>query len=190
MLLAVDWSAIGGASTAIGVLVALVAVVVQLIATRRSEELTRVGQLEQREQADAAASRSEAAAALTEEYTRRVVLALESMAERGLDAGTVGPAPAVAWSLTHHGGDTSLLLNTGTLRAEHVKVTSHESLGLIWAQEPPDCLEPSEALTFLAEMSLGTKDATITVTWTDSTSDGDPKTWRYPLPPRPARARR
>jgi len=62
MLLAVDWSAIGGASTAIGVLVALVAVVVQLVATRRSEELTRAGQLEQREQAVAAASRSEAAA--------------------------------------------------------------------------------------------------------------------------------
>ncbi len=89
MLLAVDWSAIGGASTAIGVLVALVAVVVQLVATRRSE--ARAGQLEQREQAVAAASRSEAAAALTEEYTRRVVIALESMAEQGI-AGTVAGA--------------------------------------------------------------------------------------------------
>jgi hypothetical protein len=189
-MLAMDWSAIGSASTAIGVLVALAAVVSSLVATRRSEQLTRDGQQLQREQADAAAARSEAAAALTEEYTRRVVLALEEMAESGLDAGGVRPTPrGVVWSLTHYGGDTYLLRNDGNVDAEAVSVGSHETLSLIYPQPFPDRLAPGEGGTFMAAVSMGTRDTTITVTWSDAGS-AETKTWRYPLPPRPPRTPR
>jgi transposase len=86
----VDWSAVGSISTAVGVFVALVGVIV-------SQRLTRKGQDLDREQAASGASRSEAAAALTEEYTRRVRLVRETgrpiaqvAKDLGINEGTLG----------------------------------------------------------------------------------------------------
>lgn len=184
-VVAMDWSTIANVSTAVGVIVALAAVVSSLILTLRSERLTRSGQELQRAQADAAAARSEAAAALTEEYTRRLVAALEAMAESGMGTGPHRMPLGVVWSLRHHGGDTYLLQNEGNIRAEQIEVSSHESLPLIWPQPVREALGPGEALTFMAALTLGTRDSTITVSWSE---DGSPeKTWRYPLPPRPTR---
>jgi hypothetical protein len=174
-----DWNAITGASTALGVLVALAAVI-------RSERLTRDGQKLQREQADAAAARSEAAAALTEEYTQRVVFALEAMAEHGLDAGGVVARRGVVWSLTHHMGDTYLLRNEGDATAENVAISTHETLRIARMDEMPATIAPGEAGTFMASRSMATRDSTVTVSWTDPGSE-DPRTWRYPLPARPPR---
>lgn len=77
-----DWQAIG-------TIVALAGVIVTFVLTLRSEQLTRSGLDQDRELAERSASRSEAAARLTEEYTRRVVDALESRARLGV-GGTVG----------------------------------------------------------------------------------------------------
>lgn len=179
----IDWPAVGSISTAVGVLIVLVGVIVTFIFTQRSQRLTREGQALDREQAASAASRSEAAAALTEEYTRRVVEALEIMARQGSATGDLPSAPlGVRWSLRSWGGSTYLLKNDGDTTARDVRVTAHETLGLIPPEPEPQTLQPGEALTFMASQTLGTTDSTITVQWDEDDADGT-GTWKYPLPP-------
>jgi hypothetical protein len=140
----------------------------------------------EREQAEATAARSEAAAALTEEYTRRVVEARETMAQRGPGVPDALPprTPSVSWSLTHHAGDTYLLTNVGEAAAKDVQVTAHETMIL----RPPtlQAVGPGEALTFVAARSMATSDSTITVRWIED-GTGETRIWKYPLPPRPRR---
>jgi hypothetical protein len=182
----IDWQSIGNASTAIGVFIALAGVVVTLIMTLRSETLTRAGQQLQREQADAAAARSEAAASLTEEYTRRVVEALETIATRGATGAASTPIePRVRWTLEHHQGDTYILTNVGNRQAREVGLTSHASLRLVNVP-PPQTVGPDEALTFMAAKSMATRDSTIVVRWLEGDSDEE-RIWKYPLPARPPR---
>lgn len=138
----------------------------------------------ERRQADAAASRAESAAALTEEYTRRVVEALERIAAAPTATGSaVAPAPRVRWKLAHHAGDTYVVENVADLTAENVRVTAHDSM-MFDAPEPQD-LGPGEAVTFLAVRTMGTSDSTITVT--GSSRSGTEEVWRYPPPDRPPR---
>lgn len=139
--------------------------------------LTRRGQKQDAEIAGAAASRTEAAARLTEEYTRRIVDALELLA-----SGTAQvSAPAVRWSLDHHSGSTYFLTNTGTTTALEVKVEADETLPLRLEFDDAATVRPGEALAFMAVASLATRDRTVTVTWTEEPG-GDLQTWRYPLP--------
>ncbi|MEV6963641.1 hypothetical protein AB0M47_00900 [Hamadaea sp. NPDC051192] len=172
-----DWQSVGAIATAVGVLVALAGVVVTLIFTIRSEKLTRAGQKTAQEQAEAAAQRSEAAARLTEEYTRRLVDAVETMAKNG-GLGTAA-SPGVRWSLRFHQGDSYLLENVGDRIAHKVQVESHESLVL--RKPPVQDVAPSAAIKFIAARSMATSDSTITVRWTD---DGEEASWKYPLPPK------
>lgn len=90
----------------------------------------------------------------------------------------------VAWSLVHDGGDTYRLNNTGDAEAFDVQVAAHESLRLLARDGGPD-LGPGEALTFMAGVSMGTTDTTITVTWNEPSARDPQKRWRYPLPARP-----
>lgn len=180
------WETAADFSTAVGTAVALVGVVVGMVFTRRSEKLTREGQDLERRHAEATAARSEAAAALTEEYTLRVVEALETMAGAAGTPATTGELTrrGVRWNLAHHSGDTFILTNIGNETARSVRVSAHETM----IMRPPDeqDLEPGEAQTFLAAMSLATKDSTIRVEWVEG-DDGERQTWKYPLPPRPPR---
>lgn len=169
--------------TVIGVLGALVAVVVTTVMNLRSERLTRLGLESEQEQAEATAARAEAAARVTEGYTRRVVEALEAIATSGVGA----PAPRrVTWELVHHGGDTYRLTNTGEATASSVTISADASLRLVDLPQPRS-LRAGEAVTFMAAASMGTRDRTITVTWRDEA--GDEHDWKYPLPPRPPRVR-
>jgi hypothetical protein len=181
-----DWQTFANISTTFGVFVAVSGVIVTLILTLRSEKLTRAGQMLEREQAEATAARSEAAAALTEEYTRRVVEALETMAQKDLGVTDALPSRtrSVRWSMTHHAGGTYLLTNVGGTAAKDVQVTAHETMFL----RPPDLqtVGPDEALTFMAVRTLGTSDSTITVRWLED-GTGEPSIWKYPLPPRDPR---
>jgi hypothetical protein len=179
-----NWSTAADVATTLGTLVALTGVLVTSIIAIRSERLTRRGQQIELEHAEATASRAEKAAALTEEYTRRLVDAVETMAHRPtIGGGGVAPTPRVRWSLVHHAEDTYRLENEGDLSAEDVEISSDRSLPLIDVPESPT-IGPGEAVTFLAAPSLGTKDRTITVTWIDQ-SESQRRTWRYPLPGRP-----
>lgn len=102
--------------------------------------------------------------------------------------GVVLSTPRVRWSLVHQDGGGYRLQNEGDLTAEDVEISSDPSLPLRLINTPNGrpCIQPGEAITFAASMRLGTRDRTITVTWTDH---GDRKrhTWRYPLPARPPR---
>jgi hypothetical protein len=167
----VDW-------TAIGTIVALLALVASFCLSIR-------GQKQDREIAENTAKRSEAAAALSESYTSRVVDALEKIASGGSPDGADLVPEHVKWSLRHHGGDTYILENVGGAKALGVTVSGHETLlGPNRVTGGPD-LGPGEALTFMAGVVLGTQDTTITVDWTDEA--GTPSEWRYPLPARPPR---
>lgn len=177
----IDWQVVGDISTAIGVLVALAGVIVTLILTLRSEKLTRDGQRLEREQAEAGAARSEAAARLTEEYTRRVVEALETMAAGEAAPEVRATVGRVRWSLDQFRGDTFILTNVGQTLARDVRISAHESLHLINVERKD--LAPDEAMTFMAAVSFGTRDTTITVRWIEGDT-GEERTWRYPLPVR------
>lgn len=173
-----SWQNAADLATVVGIVIALLGVIVSGILTWR-------GQSQERKLAQASAERAESAAALTEEYTRRVVHALETLADHGLTgAGAPRPRDEVQWSLTHWNGDAYKLENMGTLTAADVTVTAHESLRMpnVIVQDIP----PHEALTFMAVRTMATSDSTITVTWRDDTSDAS-QVWKYPLPPRPKR---
>lgn len=167
----VDWQAIG-------TIVALLGVIASLIVTIR-------GQRQDRTLAENSAARSEAASRLTEGYTARVVEALEVIAATGrLGGGPTTVAPRVKWSMRHHDGDTYIVENVGDAVAQCVVLSSDPTLGLVGITGGPD-VAPGEAMTFLAVLTFGTRDSTITVAWTGP--DGTTGEWRYPLPSRPPR---
>ena len=130
--------------------------------------------------------RAEAAARLTEEYTRRVVEALESMASREERAAVINNyaqfrtrAP-VRWSLRNEHRSRYVLENLGDVTAEDVEITAHKSLALLDVHRAD--VGPKEAISFIAAPSMATMDRTITVQWTDG-DQGERRTWKYPLPP-------
>ena len=163
-----DWQAIGTAVALLGVIGSL------WVAIR--------GQSQDRTIAENTASRAEAAARLTEEYTQRVVVALEALAERGLGAASPH-IPIVRWLLRRGSGDSFVLENQGDAPAHEVTVEGHRSLiGPDITAGDPSRIAPGEAIKFLAAMSMATSDTTVTVTWTETPGDDQPQQWRYPLP--------
>jgi hypothetical protein len=165
------WQTIADIAAAVGVVVAITFGI-------RSDKVTRDGQKAEKDIAENAALRSEHAAALTEDYTRRVVEALEKIASSGGVGGYLRLTPKVAWTLAFSQGKEYILTNVGDTVAMNVAISAHPSLPLMNLPAPHD-LAPGEAETFLATRTLATSDSTITVTWTDE--DGE-HTWRYPLP--------
>lgn len=180
--LGVTWQDAANLATVFGVFVALLVGIATTIVMIRQEKVTRDGQKLQHQQAEAIAARTEAAAALTEDYSRRVVEALESIAghgRRSLEEATSTPEP-VRWSLTHQRRSSYLLENRGGTAAKNVRIFAHPTLSLYDATVQD--LGPNEAMTFLAVRSMATRDNTLTVTWDDPVT-GETRTWRYPLPP-------
>jgi hypothetical protein len=171
------WQTIADVATAVGVVVAIAFGI-------RSDRVTRDGQKEQKEIAENAASRSEHAAALTEDYTRRVVEALEKIASAGSVNGGLRLTPKVRWTLAPSTGNEYILTNVGDAVARGVTISAHESLPMMNVPSARD-LAQGEAVTFVATRTLATSDSTVTVAWADD--DGD-QIWRYPLPGRSGRA--
>lgn len=132
----------------------------------------------------AAARRSEAAAALSDENVRRAIDALERVASYDPASGTAELPERVEWSMTHHQGETYLLQNTGRAIASAVAVSAAPESHMIFREPDVSDLGPGEALTFIAARSMATSDSTMTVTWRE---EGRERSWRYPLPPRPSR---
>lgn len=182
------WDELGAAGTTLGTLVALVGLAWSFHRAQRSDALVVRGQAIEQEVAQKSAERAEAAAALTEQYTQRIVDALESMAQN--QAATISGVAAVEasrvrWSMAHLQGDAYLLTNIGTATAEQVNLSKHHSLPF-FEVESDVTLQPDEALQFMAVRVLGTSDSTITVTWSQKGDEPgqEPHTWKYPLPPR------
>lgn len=176
-----DAAQVGTIIQAVATVVALAGVAVSFWLQRQSHELSEAALAQERELAEANASRAEAAARLTEDYSRRVVDALEVLAAKGVGGSALTP-PKVAWELVYQSGDTYRLTNVGDAEAVGVNVTAHESMDLLGFMGGPD-LGPGEAMTFMAAPSMATSDFTVKVAWVEPTAEDDPlKQWRYPLP--------
>ena len=172
-----DWSA---AATTVGTLIALTGLAWSIWRAKKADELVLKGQEIERQASESSAARAEAAAALSEQYTRRVVDALERIANEGLER--TSPPVGVRWTMVHDRGDTYRLENVGDLTATSIRLDKHESLPYFEADEGVT-LKPGEAMTFMAGRVLGTTDSTILVTWQQG--DDQPHEWRYPLPAKP-----
>lgn len=108
-------------------------------------------------------------------------------------AATVLPATAperVRWNLAHFQGDTYMLTNTGDATAFGVQVTADPTLMTAGELPAERNFRPDDSETFMAAASLGTRDKTITVTWSNTEDGTERDVWRYPLPPRPPRGGR
>lgn len=164
---------------AVGTIIALLGVMVTF--------LFNVQRLRQeRRMAQASAERSEAAARLIESYSRRVVEALETIAEGGAVLHSAAAAEA-RWRLEAERGGVYRLTNEGPAAAEDVTLVADPSLPI--DAPPARRLEPGEALTFGASPSPLTRDMTVEVFWSRP-GDARRRTWRYPLPPPPDRGDR
>ena len=86
--------------------------------------------------------------------------------------------------MDHEEGHIYRLTNTGDAKAWNVTLSSDETLVLLNVTGGPD-LDEGEAITFGAAVHWGTRDRTITVTWTSDGAGTAGGTWRYPLPARP-----
>jgi hypothetical protein len=190
------WAAAATIIQAVATIVALGGVALTFVLQRRG--LNQVRDLaredaDRAEKADRAAEakaeRAEAAAALTIDQMSRMAEALEALASHlhiassGRDGGTIDPLP-VRWQLTHFGGDTYKLENIGAAVAHRVEVSSHPTLFSGNFTGGPD-VGIGEAITFMAAVTFGTQDSTITVTWSSNDALATPRQiWRYPLPPK------
>jgi len=94
------------------------------------------------------------------------------------------PTPRPAWQLTHHGGDTYLLENVGDATAYDVDVQAPPDLPFrARTPLPANELAPQQVIQFMAVRTLGTKDDTMTVVWSD-VSGSQRQEWLRPLPPK------
>ena len=192
-----SWEATATIIQAVATIVALGGVAVTFFFSYRAERRERVRAQaeaargrEEAERADAAAGRSERAAALSIDTMGRIAEAIEALADRELGAPSlVAPPSRVKWSLTHFGGDTYMLRNVGDAVAYRVRVTADESLMMPEELPPVSDLRPGDNVTFMTAITFDTRDTTISVEWSASEDDdGERDVWRYPLPPRPARS--
>lgn len=167
-----DWQAVATVVTGLGVGLSF------WLTLRGQKQTERIAAAD-REAAQHLAERTEAATRLQGEYTERMVDALEDIATRRPGASTA--LVGVRWKLTYETGDTFRLENSGTAIAQDVTVSGHQSLvGPDIVSGGPD-LGPSEAMTFMAALSLATSDTTISVEWRES-GKSEPLEWKYPLP--------
>lgn len=167
-----DWGLAADIATTLGVVIALAGVIVSLIFGIRAER--------------AAASRSEAAARLSDDNLRKAMDALEEMVARTQSDLSAGQAPRVAWSMTYHSGDAFQLQNIGDKVACEVKVNPAPGSHMFFRGSKITNLAPGEATQFIAACSLATSDITMTVSWSEE-DDDERRQWQYPLPPSTSR---
>jgi hypothetical protein len=185
------WEATATIIQALATVVALTGVAVTFFFSYRAERRERMRGAEEAKRADAAAERSERAAALSIDTMERIAEAIENLAAKEFGRPSiVAPAPParVRWALTHFDGHTYMLQNIGNATAYRVQLSADETL-LTPGTLPDDrALRPDDSVTFLAVVTFATRDTTITVEWSDDDrEDAAREVWRYPLPPRPPR---
>lgn len=192
------WEATATVIQAVATVVALVGVAVTFFFSYRAERRERVRAQaeaartrEEAKRADAAAERSERAAALSIDTLERIAEAVEAVAAK--DSGRTGllpgaPPARVRWVLRHFNGDTYMLQNVGNATAFDVCLSADASMLTPGGLPTADVMRPDDSVTFMAVLTMGTRDSTIAVEWADAEGrDAERQSWRYPLPPRPPR---
>lgn len=163
----------------------------QLVAAQEADRAQRAENA-----SEASAERAEKASAITIDTLSRMADGVEGLVFHaeglievvddlaGADRNRVAQVRGVRWSLVHSAGDTYKLENIGDRTAQNVEIHMDESVYIPGRLPSGSVIAPGEAMTFMAALSLATRDSTVTVQWEDEGAMGE---WRYPLPPRPRR---
>lgn len=188
------WEATATIIQAVATVVALAGVAVtfyySLRAERREHARTQAEAQRAREEAErseASAERAERAAALSIDVMSRIADAVEELSQKEFAATVLSPAEPkrVRWSLKRFDRDTYILTNDGNVTAHNVTITVDETLHTVGTLPQRQDMRPDDSITFMALVTMATRDTTVTVKWSASESEGAAvDTWRYPLPSR------
>lgn len=120
------------------------------------------------------------------EMARSNALAQEAnrIAKQAHDLAEERSAPRVRWQVRWNGGDTYVVENQGDGTAFQVEV-AHEGLVETFSDSRTSRLAPSEAVEFMATVTMSTRDNTVYANWAPDKVSGDRQQWQHPLPPRP-----
>lgn len=154
--------------------------------SRRAVEQNRLAR-EEAERSQASAERAENAAALSIDTMARIADAVEALSKKDFAASALPVAvpQRVRWSLEHFQGATYILKNIGNATAFDVQITADPTLMTAGELPVRRDFRPDDVETFMAAASLGTRDKTITVGWSNTADGTERDVWRYPLPARP-----
>jgi hypothetical protein len=140
------------------------------------------------------AARSERLADEAAEHSRRSADAVERMAsaleQQALARERNSLTPGVVWTLDHQQGDTYMVTNVGRAPAYDVHVDTGDIPIVRGADRDQEVIPPDGFLKFMAAVSFGTTDDTITISWAESPGGSTRHQWARPLPPRPQPPRR
>lgn len=179
------WEATATVIQAVATVIALLGVIITFLLALRAERREREKAHADAERADAGAERAERAAALSIDTLTRIAEAIEDLTGRqspGLRPGTASSRGRVSWTLRTSVPGAFRLENTGSETASAVQVSADPTLPISGLPLPGD-IAAGEGVEFRAQRTAQTRDATITVTWSDSAdADGPRQTWKYPLP--------
>lgn len=129
--------------------------------------------------ADAAERRTEKDTKILATQLEEIVLALQNLGQATSDAAT--HRSGVRWTLNWESGDAYHLENTGDEVATKVSIVTHDSLPVFRMPVMPIMkMEPGDSVNFMAVRTMGTKDATISIEYTNL--DGETKMWLRALP--------
>ncbi len=152
---------------------------VQTIAVVVSLAFTFVFSVQNLRKADAAEQRTEKDTKILATQLEEIALALQKQGEATL--GLANQRVGVRWSLEWVGGDRYSLVNVGDEVASGVSIVTHETLPIREMPEMPiAAMEPGDVVDFMAIRTLGTRDATIAIEYTNPA--GEEKVWSRALP--------
>jgi hypothetical protein len=185
------WDAIGTTVALLGVTVSMVLTMVGWRAQARRAKAEADRAERALVQAQYAADRKEAAAALSIDYLEKISAAIESLgAQAPSESASAGQVPPLhlgvarpTWRLNKTGDNLYPLTNAGSGTAYDVEIDAHTSLRGPDRIEGGKDVQPGSAVVFEAERSPETTDSTVTVTWSSAPGDTNVRDmWRYPLP--------
>ncbi len=152
---------------------------VQTIAVVISLGFTVVFSVLNLRKADSAERRTEQDTKILATQLEEIAQALHKQGEATL--GLANQKVGVRWSLEWAGGERYSLENVGDEVATSVSIVTHETLPIFEMPEMPiGKMEPGEIADFMAVRTLGTRDATISIEYTNPA--GEQKTWSRALP--------
>lgn len=129
--------------------------------------------------ADAAEQRTEKDTKILATQLEEIALALHKQGEATL--GLASQRTGVRWSLEWAGGDRYSLVNVGDEIATYVSIVTHETLPIFEMPEMPiSQMEPGDVADFMAVRTMGTRDATISIEYTNPAAEE--KVWSRALP--------
>jgi hypothetical protein len=129
--------------------------------------------------ASAAEERTEKDTKILATQLEEIALAIHKQGEVTL--GIANQRNGVRWELEWAGGDRYSVKNVGDEIATEVSILSDETLPVFEMPDMPiAAMEPGDVADFMAVRTMGTRDATISIAYTNPS--GEAKVWGRALP--------